>query len=1014
MVVFSKFSRSALVAGAMYFLASDDGSLSHITECNVAISHCGALARKLRAAERTLSPDASDTDSAASASPVSPPALQNMFNTKGLEAVDISKIMTVMNTAEAKLKKHKIKLPPIPQFVVLGQQSAGKSRLIESIAGEKFNFCSGGTASRRPTRITFRKDDSVPAGERVWSITSEQDGRIGADGKALTYNASDLAKELQKIHKDPTKRLFSEESLDLDGIMQKHYVPEIEEDIIEVECRGVPYDLVITDYPGLMFSKDKVKATPATIQNREKIEKMVKQAFKDTRNRVLLLDEAKDTKRFDAVVRTVKEYAPGQTDFSRVTLIRTKLDKYKKSLKAKGNVNAWFRAEDDKGRSRFDKAFGMKTHALSCPSWTAKEKRAGIEDNVTAREFMERRNEMSANDEAFVKELQAECTEESQEKNDAILKQVGFDNFIRQLVTDVHALYRGQVKPVISNLEEKKADYGSQVADLKLLVAGQKMTEAAEKTPARFATALKGAISKPVRVLVATDEGHGAERTSSLKEDLGELVGKFEKDDLFSDDLLDEKERQKIYRLENTPGVCAEQIKQAREDREKVRTREYEAVKDYMKSHLDNKLGEDVDDLVMKKHNVDDPKGFPSSFSKYERLLEDVVRYISGADPAFPEVVDQQFENGPDAGENNRQIVHDLVKNQGRNMLMHHITVVGRRVKDLLLEAGPRTKTLMTKTLPLLLQFAPDTGRKWLGDGWEDLMLTQIQNERVSKAVMEHYERYVHQLYKNFLQDYRDQLDTMLSDPFSLLKTAVFNNNAEPSLFSVDETEVERKVREIEEAKTDSEDSASSDAEEMPEEFAAALEGTLEISGSDDESVVFVKDDDAAAAAPAVEAEKGETVEKVETGKSEEELDFLRTVKDDKRSIDIRNEVSNFFDTLPGSATERRWANLTSTKKSVKQLGSLLFMFAKNKIAESLKVQIDRHFYKKLVKNLESGVNGADEKEEGLLQHMEKMPKNCFKVDGEAIKQHEADLKEVTAKLNCVNEQLGNFRNLLD
>merc|ERR1719377_506278 len=45
---------------------------------------------------------------------------------------------------------------PIPQFIVLGKQSVGKSRLIESLAGEQFNFVSGTLGSRRPTVLEFR------------------------------------------------------------------------------------------------------------------------------------------------------------------------------------------------------------------------------------------------------------------------------------------------------------------------------------------------------------------------------------------------------------------------------------------------------------------------------------------------------------------------------------------------------------------------------------------------------------------------------------------------------------------------------------------------------------------------------------------------------------------------------------------------------------------------------------------------------------------------------------------
>merc|ERR1719329_1441882 len=45
---------------------------------------------------------------------------------------------------------------PMPQFIIIGSQSVGKSRLVESFAGEPFNFCSGTLGSRRPTVLEFR------------------------------------------------------------------------------------------------------------------------------------------------------------------------------------------------------------------------------------------------------------------------------------------------------------------------------------------------------------------------------------------------------------------------------------------------------------------------------------------------------------------------------------------------------------------------------------------------------------------------------------------------------------------------------------------------------------------------------------------------------------------------------------------------------------------------------------------------------------------------------------------
>lgn len=45
---------------------------------------------------------------------------------------------------------------PMPQFILIGRQSVGKSRLIEALAGECFNFISGTLGSRRPTVLEFR------------------------------------------------------------------------------------------------------------------------------------------------------------------------------------------------------------------------------------------------------------------------------------------------------------------------------------------------------------------------------------------------------------------------------------------------------------------------------------------------------------------------------------------------------------------------------------------------------------------------------------------------------------------------------------------------------------------------------------------------------------------------------------------------------------------------------------------------------------------------------------------
>merc|ERR1719240_2335231 len=57
---------------------------------------------------------------------------------------------------------------PMPQFIIIGSQSVGKSRLVESIAGERFNFVSGTLGSRRPTVLEFR--NVTGATESKWYV----------------------------------------------------------------------------------------------------------------------------------------------------------------------------------------------------------------------------------------------------------------------------------------------------------------------------------------------------------------------------------------------------------------------------------------------------------------------------------------------------------------------------------------------------------------------------------------------------------------------------------------------------------------------------------------------------------------------------------------------------------------------------------------------------------------------------------------------------------------------------
>lgn len=63
-----------------------------------------------------------------------------------------SELLNVLGDVKARVQeKLGIVDFPMPQFILIGKQSVGKSRLIETLAGETFNFISGTLGSRRPT-----------------------------------------------------------------------------------------------------------------------------------------------------------------------------------------------------------------------------------------------------------------------------------------------------------------------------------------------------------------------------------------------------------------------------------------------------------------------------------------------------------------------------------------------------------------------------------------------------------------------------------------------------------------------------------------------------------------------------------------------------------------------------------------------------------------------------------------------------------------------------------------------
>ncbi|EER06257.1 Interferon-induced GTP-binding protein Mx3, putative [Perkinsus marinus ATCC 50983] len=219
---------------------------------------------------------------------------------------------------------------PLPQFILIGKQSVGKSRLIEALAGEQFNFVSGTMGSRRPTVLEFRNVQQNKSSR--WYIM---------DKKTNKWQEHPLYEVTQII-----------------GEAHESLGATVTDDPVYVRVES-PFcvDMQIVDLPGFRdFALDKEKQQLA-----DQIDNLVQRFMQDTRNVMICVEEAGDAANLSTLSRC-KRLDPG---FQRTILIRNKLDKYYRDLTAQ-NVNDWLNGFGDLPDN-------LSKFCMTLPHWKDKE-----------------------------------------------------------------------------------------------------------------------------------------------------------------------------------------------------------------------------------------------------------------------------------------------------------------------------------------------------------------------------------------------------------------------------------------------------------------------------------------------------------------------------------------------------------------------------------------------------------------------------------------------------------------
>lgn len=284
---------------------------------------------------------------------------------------------------------------PIPQFIVVGKQSVGKSRLIEGLVGEPFNFVSGTLGSRRPTVLEMR---NVPGlSPNKWSVFDEA---------SKQWQQQPVSKVMQLV-----------------GAAHESLGNDVTEVPIRVKVEGdETVDLGLVDLPGFRsYAKDAKMQVLVT-----KIDKLVNKFMADENNVMLCVEEAGDAAGYVTLGRC-KQVDPS---YRRTILVRNKLDKYYNDLTVE-NINKWLEGFGDLPDN-------LERFAVSLPHWSGQ---------APPSPFGKMRDECAQKDQ---RTMQAKGM--SQKYNDTI----GFNKFRLFMEVKTQHLFSASLGPLLAKMKEAK------------------------------------------------------------------------------------------------------------------------------------------------------------------------------------------------------------------------------------------------------------------------------------------------------------------------------------------------------------------------------------------------------------------------------------------------------------------------------------------------------------------------------------------------------------------------------
>jgi len=318
-----------------------------------------------------------------------------------------SELLNVLGDVKARVQeKLGIVDFPMPQFILIGKQSVGKSRLIETLAGETFNFISGTLGSRRPTVLEFRHVDNADPSR--WFVRDPQSNQW------MEHPIAQVMKLVGQRHEE------------LGDSVSRSPI------YVRIESSGC-VDMQIVDLPG--FRDFALNAERQKLG--DEIDELDMEFMRDSRNVILCVEQAGDAATMASLARC-RNLDP---KFERTVLIRNKLDKYYKDL-TPDNVNKWVDGFGDLPEN-------LVRFALTLPFWQ--------DGEAPPKPFRELTKDM---DEEDRRQMQRRGLSEK------YMSTIGFSNFASFMETKIESMFGEAIGPVLANLKELKESAESEEQSL--------------------------------------------------------------------------------------------------------------------------------------------------------------------------------------------------------------------------------------------------------------------------------------------------------------------------------------------------------------------------------------------------------------------------------------------------------------------------------------------------------------------------------------------------------------------